>query len=115
MGCNLRKIIFCCSAVFLLTDVGAAFAAVSQTQNQNTNTMLPASNGSPKQLASVSINTTDVTSLQKVKGMSKKKAQAIVEYRDKNGPFKSLEDLLKINCRGIHKKWLDKISKFLTL
>ncbi len=113
MGCNLRKIIFCCSAVFLLTDIGAAFAAVSQ--NQNTNTMLPASNGSSKQSVSVSINTADVTSLQKVKGMSKKKAQAIVEYRDKNGPFKSLEDLLKVNCRGIHKKWLDKISKFLTL
>jgi competence protein ComEA len=115
MWCNLRKIIFSHSVVFLLTGISAAFAAAPQPQNQNTNTALPASNVVSRQEVFVNINTTDVASLQKVKGMSKKKAQAIVEYRDKNGPFKSLEDLLKVNCRGIHKKWLDKISKLLTL
>ena len=70
----------------------------------------------PRQLtAVVNINSVDVTTLQKIKGMSKKKAQAIVDYRKQNGPFKSLEDLLKVNCRGIHKNWLEKVSKFLTL
>lgn len=61
----------------------------------------------------VNINSADATALQKIKGFGKKKAQAVVEFREKNGAFKSVEDLLKVKSRGLNKKWLDKISKFL--
>lgn len=63
----------------------------------------------------VNINSADAMTLQKVKGIGKKKAQAIVEYRNANGSFASVDDLLKIKTSGINKKWLDKVSKFLTV
>lgn len=61
------------------------------------------------------INSADVIALQKIKGFGKKKAQAVIEYRNKNGIFNSLEDLLKVKCRGLNKNWLDKMNKFLTV
>ena len=63
----------------------------------------------------ININTADVATLQKIKGFGKKKAEAIVEYRGKNGIFKSIEEVLKIKVRGLNQKWLDKVGKFLTV
>ena len=110
-----RNIILCCSIVFLTIATSAAFAAQSANHTTATVVSVPNPSSISSQTASININSADITTLQKVKGISKKKAEAIISYRDKNGSFKSLEDLLKVNCRGIHKKWLDKISKFLTL
>jgi competence protein ComEA len=54
----------------------------------------------------VNVNTADVATLAKeLDGIGKAKAQAIVEYRQKNGPFHSPEDLLKVE--GIGQKVLD--------
>lgn len=63
----------------------------------------------------IDINTADVVLLQKVKGIGKKKAEAIVEYRKVNGKFNSLDDLLNVKCRGISKKWLEKVKGHLTV
>lgn len=46
--------------------------------------------------AKVDINTASVAELQKLKGVGDKKAQAIVDYRAKNGAFKSVEDLKNV-------------------
>jgi competence protein ComEA len=54
----------------------------------------------------VNINTADAATLAKeLDGIGPAKAQAIVEYRQKNGAFKSAEDLLKVE--GIGAKVLD--------
>jgi len=63
----------------------------------------------------ININTADAAALQKIKGFGKKKAEAIVEYRNKNGIFRSVEEVLKIKVRGLNQKWLDKVGKFLTI
>ena len=45
----------------------------------------------------VNINTADATALAKaLNGIGVAKAKAIVSYREKNGPFKSLDDLKKV-------------------
>ncbi len=51
--------------------------------------------------------------LSKIKGIDEKIAKAIVEYRDKNGLFKKLEDLL--NIKGIGEKKLEKLKKYLAI
>lgn len=51
-------------------------------------------------LAAVNINTASVDELTSVKGIGPSKAKAIVEYRDKNGPFKSVDDLKEIKGFG---------------
>lgn len=50
----------------------------------------------------VNINTATVEELKTLKGVGEKKAEAIIEYRKKNGSFQTKEDLMKV--RGIGKK-----------
>jgi competence protein ComEA len=54
----------------------------------------------------VNVNSADATTLaRELDGIGPVKAQAIVEYRQKNGPFRSAEDLLKVE--GIGQRVLD--------
>lgn len=46
--------------------------------------------------AAVDINTADAKALEKLAGIGPAKAQAIIEYRTKNGPFTKLEDMGKV-------------------
>ena len=56
----------------------------------------------------VDINSADaVTIEQELKGIGKKKAQAIIKYRKENGPFKSVDEL--VNVTGIGEKTLENI------
>jgi competence protein ComEA len=49
----------------------------------------------------VNINTADAKTLaRELDGIGPAKAQAIVEYREKNGAFKSADDLLKVEGIG---------------
>ena len=49
----------------------------------------------------VNINTADATTLAKeLDGIGPAKAQAIVDYRQKNGSFKTADDLLKVEGIG---------------
>jgi competence protein ComEA len=55
----------------------------------------------------VNINTADATALAKaLNGVGPAKAKAIVSYRDKNGPFKSVDQLAMVE--GISQKLIDK-------
>lgn len=65
------------------------------------------------QKAVVNINTSDVEQLAKLPGIGKKKAQAIVDYREANGDFTSLEDLALV--KGIGKKIVEKLNGNVTL
>ena len=47
-------------------------------------------------LAAVDINTASQEQLEAVHGLGPAKAKAIIEYRTKNGPFKTTEDLKKV-------------------
>jgi competence protein ComEA len=54
----------------------------------------------------VNVNAADAVTLAKeLDGIGPAKAQAIVEYRQKNGPFRAAEDLLKVD--GIGERVLD--------
>jgi len=50
--------------------------------------------------AAVNINTATQSELEGVKGLGPSKAKAIIEYREKNGPFKSVDDLDKVKGFG---------------
>lgn len=63
--------------------------------------------------APVDLNTATQTQLDTVKGIGPAKAKAIIEYRTKNGPFKSVDDLEKV--KGFGKKSVDKLRSELTV
>lgn len=59
--------------------------------------------------AAVDINTATQSQLESLSGVGPKKAQAIIEYRKKNGAFKSVNDLDKVP--GFGAKTVDKLKK----
>jgi competence protein ComEA len=63
--------------------------------------------------AAVDLNTASQAELEAVNGIGPKKAQAIIDYRKKNGAFKTVDDL--DNVPGFGKKSVDTAKKDLTV
>ncbi|GAB3128325.1 hypothetical protein GCM10027289_07270 [Tsukamurella serpentis] len=70
-----------------------------------------ASGGTPAAL--VNINTADAAELDKLPGVGAATATAIITHRDKNGPFRSVDDLAKVGGIGAAK--LAKIKPLATV
>ncbi len=61
----------------------------------------------------IRLNQANIDELQKLKGIGEKKAQAIVEYRQKNGGFKNIDEFK--NVKGIGPAIFEKNKARLTL
>jgi competence protein ComEA len=61
----------------------------------------------------VNVNTATTAQFEALPGIGPSMAQRIVSYREKNGPFKKLEDLM--NIQGIGEKSFLKLRPFLTI
>ncbi len=61
----------------------------------------------------VNINTADVEELVKLKYVGEKKALEIIEYRRKNGYFRTLDELKKVS--GINDKFLEENKDMILL
>ncbi|MEW5972641.1 MAG: helix-hairpin-helix domain-containing protein [Pseudomonadota bacterium] len=61
----------------------------------------------------VDINSATAAQLEHINGIGPAKAQAIVDYRTKNGPFQKVEDLEKVD--GIGAKMVEKIKPEVTV
>jgi len=85
------KILFTC---FILS-----FSSLSAAENPNDNENSLNTN---QTIERIDINHADIKTLSLLKGVGMKKAEAIIKYRDENGNFISVEDLL--NVSGIGKK-----------
>lgn len=55
----------------------------------------------------IDINAADLTELQKINGIGPAKAQAIIDYREENGPFKTVDELSEIS--GFGEKTVEKL------
>ncbi|MEF2964774.1 helix-hairpin-helix domain-containing protein [Paenibacillus sp. M1] len=61
----------------------------------------------------ISINTAGISELQEIPGIGEKKAQAIIDYRNQHGLFRSVNDLTKV--KGIGDKMLEKMKPYIGL
>ena len=61
----------------------------------------------------ISINKATIEDLQKIPGIGESKAKAIIEYREKNGDFKKIEDIT--NVTGIGENTFEKFKDYITL
>ena len=61
----------------------------------------------------INLNTASSEELQKLPGVGAKVAQRILDFRKTNGPFKKIEDLMKV--RGIGEKTFLKFKDMLTV
>lgn len=69
--------------------------------------------GSGTPAAVVNLNTATVAQLEALPGIGQKTAERIVEYRQKTGGFKKVEDVM--NVRGVGEKGFLKLKPMLTL
>jgi competence protein ComEA len=61
----------------------------------------------------VNLNTASVTQLETLPGIGKSTAERILEYREKSGGFKKIEDLM--NVRGVGEKSFLKLKPLVTV
>ena len=98
---------FCC-LILLLVTINQAIAAAGQESAQK-----PMVTQESLLAAKIDINNADEKMLTNLPGVGPTTASRIHEYRKVNGPFKSVDDLLKV--KGIGPKVLDKIRPFVTI
>lgn len=91
--------------------------SVAHSSSKNNASKNNASNSSAQNTANagmkISLNNASLTELQQLNGVGERKAQAIVQYRQQNGKFKSIDELQ--NVKGIGPKLLEKNKAKLSL
>ena len=85
----------CLPVLVLVSLCAAAPHAAAQTATRTSAKASPA-------VGVVNLNTASASDLEGLPGIGAKTAARIVEYRQKNGPFKKIEELM--NVRGVGEK-----------
>ena len=94
------------AAAFLISAQPHAAAAAQRT-------VAPRSSAKPAVTSVINLNTASATDLETLPGIGAKTAGRIVEYRQKNGPFKKIEELM--NVRGVGEKNFLKLKEQITV
>ena len=105
------RALFMLLAVFAMAAIPAAAQqpAPMKVAKPATNAAKPA----PTATAPVNLNTATQAQLESLPGVGVKVAERILEYREKNGKFKKIEDLM--NVQGIGEKSFLKLKPLLTV
>jgi competence protein ComEA len=93
-----------------LVALAALLASPAQAQTARSKAVDQAA---AKPTAQVNLNTATVADLQELPGVGAKVAARIVEYRQKQGPFKRIEELM--NIQGIGEKSFLKLRPQITV
>ena len=94
------------AVAFLMSTHPHAAAAAQRTA-------APRSGVKPAVTSIINLNTASPTDLEALPGIGAKTAARIVEYRQKNGPFKKIEELM--NVRGVGEKSFLKLKDQITV
>ena len=73
----------------------------------------PYLNGEIESSGLININLATTETLKQLKGIGDVKAQAIIDYRNENGRFKNINEIL--NVKGIGEKTFEKIKDHITV
>ena len=96
-----------------LQDILQAAGGVSKDANPNRIDIHVPVAGEQNQPQKVNINRADAWLLEALPEIGKTRAQTIVDYREKNGPFKSIDDLTRVD--DISEGTLEKIRHLITV
>ena len=104
-------------ALFMLLTIVAIAAIPAAAQQSSPKTEKPAAAEKAEKPAPagplVNLNTATQAQLETLPGVGAKAAERILEYRQKNGQFKKIEDLM--NVKGIGEKSFLKLKPLLTV
>ena len=94
-------------------NIETAKTVVSETTTTESSSDSDSSGSSNEAVGVININTASVSELDGLVGIGPTYAQRIVEYREANGGFKSIEELK--NVKGIGDKTFDKLKDSVTI
>jgi competence protein ComEA len=94
-------------AVLLVLGLGVATRAAQETARRSS---APAAASAS---APINLNTASVAQLETLPGIGRSTAERILEYRQKNGSFKKVEDLM--NVRGVGERSFLKLKPLVTV
>src|SRR5688500_16318854 len=94
-------------AVLLVLGLGVVASAAQETVRRGSAPSAASSS------APLNLNTASVAQLETLPGIGKATAERILEYRQKNGSFKKVEDLM--NVRGVGEKSFLKLKPLITV
>lgn len=83
------------------------------SENETESTDVDSARESSVDTQKININTASATTLMTLPGVGRQKAEAIVDYRNSNGLFSDIEDIMKVN--GIKEGVFEKIRDYLTV
>ena len=90
-----KKEVCICDCPYIEND-----ACITETNNDNTSNL-------------ININSASKEELMNVPGLGEAKAKSIIEYREKNGNFKTVEDIKQVS--GIGEAIFEKIKDYITV
>ena len=96
------------TAIVLVLGLVATTASAQEAARPSTKAATSSSSGTP-----INLNTATVAQLETLPGIGKSTAERILEYRQKNGGFRKVEDLM--NVRGIGEKSFLKMKALITV
>ena len=89
-----------CLCCFFSTSSFAADSAKTKVTAETSKKVTKTVDENTAKLQNVNVNKASVVELQSLKGIGQAKAQAIVDYRSKNGKFKNLQQLTMVKGVG---------------
>jgi comEA protein len=100
--------VFCLAVIFLVLGVFSSSQVFAEvTARADTGKVVSQST------AKININKATAEQLMEIKGIGASYAKKIVEYREKNGPFKKIEDITLVS--GIGDKKFEAIKDLITV
>ncbi|ART78965.1 ComEA family DNA-binding protein [Oceanisphaera avium] len=101
------------STLLSLSPLGYAQQSTPASDaKENNNAVQTPSDSSNAVITSININSATAEQLSLLSGIGSAKAAAIIDYREQNGPFNSVDDLSKVS--GIGERTVEKNRHLLT-
>jgi competence protein ComEA len=107
------RALFVLLAIIAMAAIPVAAAAQDAAPAAKPRAAAKSAKPAPGSTAIVNINTATQAQLESLPGLGAKAAERILEYRQKNGQFKKVEDLM--NVKGIGEKSFLKLKPRLTV
>ncbi len=101
--CTMAAALVLIVGILCWTAGAGSFEKATGVSETSINLVVDDTTGEPADRELININTAVVEQLQTLKGIGEELAQRIIDYREENGPFEDINDLMNVSGIGIKK------------